>query len=68
MQTAIRKQMSNKRCPLEEQGRIFLFLKATRREKKGIEMIIGVATEEEVRDRERERERERESRRRTCWS
>jgi hypothetical protein len=54
--------MSNKRCPLEEQGRIFIFLKATRREKKGTEMIIGVATEEEV------RERERESRRRTCWS
>jgi hypothetical protein len=64
MQTAIRKQMSNKRCPLEEQGRIFILFKATRREKKGIEMIIGVATEEEV----RERERERKSRRRTCWS
>jgi hypothetical protein len=45
--------MSNKRCPLEEQGRIFIFLKATRREKKGTEMIIGVATEEEVRERER---------------
>jgi hypothetical protein len=62
MQTAIRKQMSNKRCPLEEQGRIFIYLKATRREKKGIETIIGVAAEEEVRDRERDRE----SRRRTC--
>jgi hypothetical protein len=37
--------MSNKRCPLEEQGRIFILFKATRREKKGIEMIIGVATE-----------------------
>jgi len=47
--------MSNKRCPLEEQGRIFILFKATRREKKGIEMIIGVATEEEVREREREK-------------
>jgi hypothetical protein len=49
--------MSNKRCPLEEQGSIFIFLKATRREKKGNRDDHWSCNRRRRSARERERER-----------